>query len=424
LTTFLGVAPAVAGTIVLVARIYDGIIDPLIGAISDRTNHRWGPRRIYLLIGAIALGVSFVLFFNLAGLGLASDGSVSQVVIILVLMLYSTAYSVFSIPYLAMPPEIEPDYDGRTRLMSFRVFFLLAGVTAGSVGAPALVQISGGEQAGYETMGTILGVAAMAMCLVVFFGAARLPTPKPVARDEQINTAQLLASPFVDTARVFGNMPFRLLTLVKLCQLAVLATVLASTPYFFSFVLKLDPGQIAQYFLAFSLAGILSIPFYRWLIAKVGKREAYLGLIMLYGLGLASWYLWHPGEGEALRYARAIFIGSCSTGTLLCALAMLPDTMEYDRLQSGEQREGVISGVFTFVENVAGALGPFIVGLILQANGLIQTRDTSVEQPAQVLEAVIWCTSIVPALFCFAAIPFLLRYSLDGATLRRMRAEI
>ncbi|MEL7197778.1 MAG: MFS transporter [Pseudomonadota bacterium] len=423
MTTFLGVAPAIAGTIILVARIYDGIIDPLIGAVSDRTQHRWGPRRIYLLIGAIALGGTFALYFNLAGLGLASDGAVSPIIIALVLMLYSTAYSVFSIPYLAMPPEIEPDYDGRTRLMSFRVFFLLAGVTAGSAGAPALVQISGGEQAGYETMGLILGLAAMVMCLIVFFGAARLPKPEVRVSDESIDTAALLASPFVDAARVLVNMPFRLLTLVKLCQLAVLATVLASTPYFFGFVLKLGQAEIGQYFLVFSLSGILSIPAYRWIIAKVGKREAYLGLIVLYGLGLASWVLWSPSEAEWLRYARAVFIGSCSTGTLLCALAMLPDTMEYDRLQSGEAREGVISGVFTFTENVAGALGPFIVGLILQANGLIQTRDTSVEQPAQVLEAVIWCASVVPALFCFAAIPFLMRYRLDGATLERMRAE-
>jgi len=349
MTTFLGIAPAVAGTIILVARIYDGIIDPLIGALSDRTKHRWGPRRIYLLIGAIALGGTFALYFNLAGLGFASDGAVSPILIALVLMLYSTAYSVFSIPYLAMPPEIEPDYDGRTRLMSFRVFFLLLGVTAGSVGAPALVQISGGEQAGYETMGTVIGLAAMVMCLFVFFGAARLPKPQPIERDESLNTGKLLASPFVDTWRVMGNLPFRLLTLVKLCQLAVLATVLASTPYFFGFVLNLDQGQIAQYFLAFSLAGMLSIPAYRWLIAKVGKK------------------------------------------------------------------------VFTFVENVAGALGPFIVGLILQANGLIQTRDTSVEQPQQVLDAVIWCASIVPALFCFAAVPFLMRYNLDGATLQKMR---
>lgn len=422
MTNFLGIAPALAGTIILVTRVYDGIIDPLIGAISDRTEHRWGPRRLYLLIGALGLGLSFSLFFNLAGLGLATDGSVSAIVVALVLMLYSTAYSVFTIPYLAMPPEIAPDYDGRTRLMSFRVFFLLAGVTAGSVGAPALIAISGGEQQGYETMGVILGIAAAALCLLVFVGAAWLPQPPRVKRQKSVNTLELLGSPFVDAWRVFSNMPFRLLTLVKLCQLAVLSTVLASTPYFFGFVLNQDAAQIGQYFLVFSVAGIVSVPFYRWLIGRMGKRETYIALIILYGIGLASWYLWEPGEARVFFFLRAILIGSFSTGTLLCALAMLPDTMEYDRLQSGESREGVISGVFTFTDNLAGALGPFIVGLLLQANGLIQTRDPNVVQPDMVMEAVLWCVSLVPALFCFIAVPLLLQYKLDGEVLAKMRS--
>ena len=422
MTTYLGVEPAIAGTIILVARIYDGIIDPLIGAISDRTQHRWGPRRIYLLIGGLGLGASFALFFNLAGLGLSSGDAISPVIIMLVLLLYSTAYSVFSIPYLAMPPEIEPEYDGRTRLMSFRLFFLMLGVLAGSAGAPALVQATGGGQQGYETLGLILGLLAVVMCLIVFVGAARLPQPPRPQREADLNAVDLLASPFVDTWRVLStNAPFRVLTLVKLCQLAVLATVLASTPYFFGFVLEMDEAKAGIYFGLFGLAGILSIPAYRFVIAKFGKRECYLVLLGLYGLGLASWYAWTPDENTALLYARAVLIGLFSTGTLLCALAMLPDTMEFDRLQSGEAREGIISGVFTFVENVAGALGPFIVGLILQANGLIQSQSPDIVQPPQVIEAVIWCFSLVPAAFSFLAVPILLKYRLDEATLDRMR---
>jgi GPH family glycoside/pentoside/hexuronide:cation symporter len=69
------------------------------------------------------------------------------------------------------------------------------------------------------------------------------------------------------------------------------------------------------------------------------------------------------------------------TGTLLCALSMLPDTMEYDRLQSKESREGVMSGVFTFVEALAGAIGPFLIGLLLQAQGLVQGRGPDIVQP-------------------------------------------
>lgn len=419
MTTFLGIEPAVAGTIILVTRIYDGIIDPVIGAVSDRTNHRWGPRRIYLLIGAIGLGASFALFFNQPVL----DSTSAAIATTLILMLYSTAYSVFTIPYLAMPPEIAPSYDGRTRLMSYRVFFLMAGVLGGSVGAPFLVSATGGDLTGYQAMGAILGGLAFVLCLFVFFAAAWLPRTERPASPKAESMAKLIASPFVDCAKVFGNAPFRLLTLVKLCQLGVLSTVLACSPYFFTYVLEMGQAQVGQYFAFFGISGILSIPAFRWVIKKFGKRESYITLIILYGLGLASWYLWTPGEAAYLSTVRAIFIGTCSTGTLLCALAMLPDTMEYDRLQSGESREGVMSGVFTFVENVAGALGPFLVGLLLQANGLIQSQDPNVEQPAAVLEAVQWGFSLIPALLCLIAIPFLVRYRLNAKQLQDMRGE-
>ncbi|MEQ8410803.1 MAG: MFS transporter [Erythrobacter sp.] len=419
MTSFLGISPALAGTIILVARIYDGIIDPLIGALSDRTRHRWGPRRIYLLIGAIALGASFALFFNLSALGL--QGSAAAFAATALLLLYSTAYSIFTIPYLAMPPDIAPGYDARTRLMSFRVFFLLAGVTAGSAGAPALVEAIGTPEQGYRAMGTALGLAAAGLCLIVFLGAARLPTPERPAPPGGLDARALLVSPFTDTGRVFANAPFRLLTLVKLCQLAVLSTVLACTPYFFGLVLGLGTARIGAYFGLFSIAGIISVPLWRWVIARFGKRETYLVLLVLYGAGLASWFAWVPGEPEWLLHARAVLIGAFSTGTLLCALAMLPDTMEYDRLASGEGREGVMSGVFTFVENVAGALGPFIVGLLLEGGGLVTGQGPDAVQPPAVLAAVQWGVSLVPAVFCFAALPLLWRYRLDQGMLDAMR---
>ncbi|MEM7688765.1 MAG: MFS transporter [Pseudomonadota bacterium] len=420
MTNTLAIEPALAGTIILVVRIYDGIIDPLIGAISDRTQHRWGPRRIYLLVGAVALGATFIAFFNLSLLGV--EGTSAGLLATLALMLFSTAYSLFSIPYLAMPPDIATDYDARTRLMSFRVFFLLAGVMAGSAGAPLLVEAMGSQAQGYRAMSVILGLAAALMCAIVFIGAAWLPKPPVQTRAQPLNTLAMLKSPFTDTVRVFGNAPFRVLTLVKLFQLAVLYTVLTCSPYFFQFVLKVGNVELSKYLTIFSVAGIVSVPVYRWIIAKAGKRETYLALLVFYSLSLASWFVWVPGEPQWAFFARAVVIGSFSTGTLLCALAMLPDTMEYDRLSSGEGREGIMSGVFTFVENFAGAIGPFVIGLLLQAGGLIASRDPSTVQPAQVLEAVQWGVSIVPALFCLAAIPMLWTYRLDERGLEDMRA--
>jgi Na+/melibiose symporter-like transporter len=158
------------------------------------------------------------------------------------------------------------------------------------------------------------------------------------------------------------------------------------------------------------------------LIAAYGKREVYMVSVLGYGLGLWTWWLWTPAEAEFFFFARATVLGILSNGTLLCALSLLPDTMEYDRLASRRNREGVMSGVFTTVEKVSGALGPFLIGILLQGMGLIASRDPTTVQPESALTAIHLGVSIVPALVCFAALPLLWRYDLGPERLREMRA--
>lgn len=417
MTSYLGIAPAIAGLVIFSTKLFDAVLDPLMGAISDRTRHRWGPRRIYLLIGGLMLGLSFAAFFNqpsAAGVGAIVSG-------LLILTVYSAAYTIFSVPYLAMPPEMVSSYDGRTKLMSLRVFFLLGGVTAGSAGGPLIVAYAGGGIGGYKLMGMLFGGLATAICLFSFFGTGLLPVTPIEAPREKLAFKALILSPVHDVAAVFGNAPFRLLTLVKLCQLAVLSTVLACTPYFFTLVLAKNTAEISKYLFTFSISGIVALPLCRKIIAMFGKKEAYIFLLVLYALGLSSWFLWVPTESMIFFYARAIGIGVVSTATLLCALSMLPDTMEYDRLISGRSRDGVISGVFTLVEKVAGACGPLVVGVLLQSFGMNPSRAPGIVQPESAILAIRMGTSLAPALLCLIALPFLLSYSLDEARLERAR---
>lgn len=418
LTQVVGIAPALAGTLLLVTKVYDAVTDPIMGAISDRTRHAAGRRRPYLLLGSLLLGGSFALFFNAPAL----DGAAMVAVAVLLLLLQSTGYTVFCVPYLAMAPDIATEYDDRTRLMSLRVAFLIMGVMLGSVGGPFLVGLEEAPRDGYALLGIVLGALVVLCGLASYRGTAgvRSEAPPRSAGD----TASRAVDSLRDMVAVFASRPFRLLTLIKLLQLAVLALALACTPYFFQYVLERPPGDISAYLLTFSLTGLASIPFWRPLIARYGKREVYMVSIAGYGLGLATWWLWVPGEPEVFFYARAAVLGALSNGTLLCALCLLPDTMEYERLESGRNREGVMSGVFTTVEKVAGALGPFGIGILLQTMGLVTTRGSgTVEQPASALTAIHLGVSLVPALVCFAALPLLWRYDLGPGRLQALRAQ-
>ena len=419
MTTVLGVGPALAGSLLFLMRLYDAVTDPLMGAISDRTRHRLGPRRPYLLVGALTLPASFALFFNLPPL---QDGNLIGWLIV-ALLLYSTSYTIFAVPYLAMPPKLAPSYDGRTRLMSIRVSFVIVGVLIGSTGGPLLGEAAGDGAAGYAALGLGLGGLALIAGLVAFFGTK----PRRLAHVEQGlggGASQALAwrHALTQAAAIFKHAPFRLLTIVKLLQLAVLALILTCTPYFFRYVLERSTAEITYYLGAFSVAGLLSVPLWRQIIKRYGKRETYIVSIILYGVGMASWFLWQAGEAAPLFYARAVLLGVFSNGTLLCALSLLPDTMEYDKLASGENREGIMSGVFTTVEKISGALGPLIFGVLLETMGF-QAGEGAAAQPASAILAVQLGLSLIPALLCFACVPFLLAYRLGAAELQALRRQ-
>ena len=446
MTSVLGVGAALAGILLFAVRLYDAVTDPVMGAISDRTKHRWGPQRPYLLLGAFALAASFALFFNLASLPVAATATL----LLAALIIYSTSYTVFAVPYLAMSPTLAPSYDARTRLMSMRVGFLILGVMLGSVGGPLLVDAAGDGAAGYSALGFGLGGLALAAGLIAFAGTgasralgadqARQPSAAAISAASGQQSARFAESratdarrfdatqdasrgnPFAQALDVFRHAPFRLLTLVKLLQLAVLALALACMPFFFRYVLERPTGEISYYLALFSLAGLASLAPWRWIIKRRGKREVYIASVALYGLGMASWFLWQPGEAEWLFYGRAALLGVFSNGTLVCALALLPDTMEYDRLASGENREGLMSGIFTTVEKIAGALGPLIVGLLLEASGFVEGADAAA-QPESALMAVKLGISLAPALLCLAAVPVLIAYRLGPAQLEAMRAK-
>ena len=116
LISAVGVAPAIAGSLVFISKIYDGITDPLMGIISDRTNSRWGRRRPYLLAGGVLAALSVIGLFSVHTVTFAP----TQIWILVMLLVAATAYTVFNVPYMSMPAEMVQDPYERSKLMSFR----------------------------------------------------------------------------------------------------------------------------------------------------------------------------------------------------------------------------------------------------------------------------------------------------------------
>ncbi|MFJ9040746.1 MFS transporter [Streptomyces sp. NPDC102406] len=131
LTDVLGVAAGLAGLLVFLPKAWDVLLNPWIGSLSDRTTRsRLGPRRSWMLLGALTMPLCF------AAPGL--DGGPAALYVAVLLLLTASAYACFHVPYVALPAELTADPDERARVMSWRVAFLAVAILlSGALAPPA-----------------------------------------------------------------------------------------------------------------------------------------------------------------------------------------------------------------------------------------------------------------------------------------------
>jgi GPH family glycoside/pentoside/hexuronide:cation symporter len=116
----LGVSPVVLGFIQMAFRLWDAVTDVVMGNISDNARTRWGRRRPFIVIGAVAAGIIFPFLWNVSADW--SQGMIVGYVILIGLLLY-TAVTVWGMPYYSLGMEMTPDYNERTRISAVRAVF-------------------------------------------------------------------------------------------------------------------------------------------------------------------------------------------------------------------------------------------------------------------------------------------------------------
>jgi GPH family glycoside/pentoside/hexuronide:cation symporter len=174
--------------------------------------------------------------------------------------------------------------------------------------------------------------------------------------------------------------------------------------FFMRDVVGRGEGGLSTYAFISAVVGMACVPAWRW-IAKLGRKEHVLvGAFVLLGLASLSWFVAGTSESNAIFVLRAAIIGFATTGGLMMALAMLPDAIENDFHRTGLRREGVFAAIFEFFQKAAFAIGPFIVGLFLTANGYQASTTGAVVQSAQAVDAVRLTMSVLPAAAYIASI--------------------
>jgi GPH family glycoside/pentoside/hexuronide:cation symporter len=169
------------------------------------------------------------------------------------------------------------------------------------------------------------------------------------------------------------------------------------------------------------LAVLTCTPLLVRLSKRIGKRGGYVISALCTGLVGLSWMFAQPGEPDWALALRGFVNGIAFAGNVLFAMSMLTDAMELDYLRTGLRREGMYSALYSFVEKIAAAIGPVILGLALKVAGFDPKQPPS-EVTEEVRQAVLLAIAYIPAAMAVLAVVILAFYRLDQGRLAEARA--
>ncbi|GEL95022.1 MFS transporter [Cellulomonas composti] len=428
LTDTLGVAAGLASLAVTLPKVWDVVIDPFVGARSDASAARRGSRRPFLLAGALMLPPLFAAVFAAPA---ALQEAAAAVWVVVTFVAAATAFSLFQVPYIALPAEIAPDYASRTRLLAPRIAVLAVAILAFGAGGPLVRDAAGGGRTGYAVMGVVSGLVIGLGMLAAWWGAPRRAVAAgthaaPVAVVSRADEAALLdglpAAPMpgrrgdalrAGLAALRELPPFRALLATFVLQALATGAMLGSAQYVATYTLG-DEAAVTYLFVALVAPALLVMPLATRLAHRIGKRRALVGSSALFACAALALLPAREAAGPWV-YGPVALAGVAYAGMQLYPLAMLPDVAVVDAREHGVDRAGVLGGVWTAGETAGLALGPTLVLALLALTGFVSsTGDATAAQPDSALTGIVVAFSLLPAVLVGLSLLPLSRYRLDA----------
>ena len=408
LTDVVGLRPALAGLVMMVARQWDWINDPLIGHISDRTRSRWGRRRPFLLFGALPFVVSFAMMWWRPPI----EGQTPLFVYyVAAYLLYETAATFVYMPYFALTPELTPDYDERTSLTAYRMGFSIVGGLVAFTVPWAIVGAFRPENADRVWLNGILFGLVSGLGLLVTFSGTR----------ERTGAVDAVAPSLRQSLRAaLNNRPFLSSMGIFLLTWLAVDVVQAVLLYFLRYWLHME-GQSDAIFATIFVTALLVLPFWEWAARHTNKRIAYVTGIGFWAMVQIALVLLHPGAPAAAVLGLSALAGVGVAAAHVLPWAMIPDCVEWDEMRTGARHEGVFYSLVMLVQKAATGLALLAIGLALEWSGYV---PNAAAQSPGALNAIRAIAGPGPALLLCGGIAFALIYPIGRENHRQVREEL
>lgn len=385
-----GLNAAVISTIMLIARIWDAVNDPMMGVIADRTRSRWGSYRPWAFFATIPMGIFLILTFTNVGL----TGGAKIIYCAVMYILFGMSNTASLIPLGSMANVLTDDNQERAVLGTFREFGSSIGNLACSIVIPAIVTAfinSGmGEAKGYQLTAVVLSI------LCVIFLAITFTTTKerivPPAPEKNILKSFLVLK---------NNVPgICIILFFFFITTAIITRQMFNNMYYGPYVLG-DMALGNTLMMVMSVAPFFILYFIPKIAFKFGKKfQLVLGCIVVIVGGILFWL---AGTSPAMNLVASFVVGLGQVLTFSGVWSMIPDTADYGEYKNGVHAPGAMYSLANFGLKIGMTAASTLMGIGLTMAGFDQTAAVQAAGVAEGLQAFNAISLIVPtvcALLC------------------------
>lgn len=433
LTNVVGMELRYATFIIMIATIWDGINDPLMGIITDRTRSKYGRHRRYLLLSIPPLVISYTMLWNSFGLDAKEHPTACVMYYAFAYILYKTAYTMVDVPHTAMLPTLAPEYNKRTQYTSVSYIFNSVGMVPSYIILLIFLSVFGSSDKLSENskMPFLLTGIVLSIVYACSIFATFKTCKEPSSLNEKLPPLDL-KSAIDEYVQVFRNKSFRDYFSMSFFWQMARSFYSTTNVYYITYL-----ANLYKYYPLFNtFAGVfesLAFPLNYALTMKKGKSKcgAVVTPFMIIGLGIALFVKpVTPGSSYIVTLVLMILGGAVlypfgMSGLGFVGNNVLPDITDVDELITGRRREGVIGTFNTMVKQVTGGVMTFLVGVILDGFGLVTGNEgVYIEQTDSALIGIRLCISVFPMLSALVAWLMLKRFKMTKDDHTMIRAAI
>ncbi len=432
MTDGLGIAIGIASTIMMIAKVWDAITDPLMGFISDNTRSKYGRRKPYMFIGGILLIVGlFLLFAPIKEWGMSLGGMIAYVIVMYIL--WNTFSTITQVPYCSLASDISPSFKERNNANTVKLLFSSA--AAGIAYVVPLLVLEAYTEPEASFLPQISATEFWIIIAVVFgalFGGGLIITAlfvkeriQPTSPKEKFNVKEF----FVNYAVPFRNKSFRWHIAMYASAFTCMDMISALAVYYATDVwhgYTLFGMNFSSLFIVAPLmvAAVIAFPIVRYAMDKKTKQFAFrIGLPFYIAGGIMLAVMDPSWTPPILVPIIAFLMGLGFGGAQMMPWIIFPDTVDVAEFATGDRPTGSYSGMMTLIRKVAGALGVGVTGWVLGAAGYIESTEAGVyiQQTEGALLTIRLLMGIAIAVLISFALFSSFQFKVNNKKLTRMR---